>query len=188
MNKCLFFLLTPFVLLGAEKTYYPYPGDVYNAGGIWKGVDHLANLSSSIPLQLDLIAPADAQLTIKESALFEAMEKVFTDNGFQNSPPSKGEHYFFHILVLVYPVNGGLAASIQGRLFEEVQVRRTLIEKDHKLQAETWDQSTLIVGPTDEFNDLLTKSVEGVALKFVKRLEAFQKKEQNSSQKSEETK
>jgi hypothetical protein len=187
MKKLLPILLAPALLLGAEKFYYPYPGDIYNEGGIWKGVDHLANLGNSIPLQVDILAPQDLKLTITESSVNEVLEKVFKDAGFNNSPSPKGEHAFFSMMILIFPINEGLAASIQGRLFEEVQVKRTLIAKDHKLQAETWDQSTLIVAPTAEFDELLYKSVSEVATNFVKRVQAFQGK-RPSLQTNEETK
>lgn len=187
MKRAIPFLLMPFVAFAAGGSFYPHPGDVIYRGGAWEGVDHLANLSKSIPLQLNLIVPADTKVTITEGELFNALEKVFKDAGFENATPPKNEHYFFNMLVLVYPVNDGLAASIQGRLFEEVQVRRTLLEKDHKLQAETWDQSTLIVAPTAEFNDLLIKTVQQVATNFVTRAQAFQEKSA-SREKSEESK
>lgn len=187
MKKFLPLLVMPYALFAAGNSFYPYPGDVVNTGGSWKGVDHLANISKSIPLQLDVIMPQDAKVTITESELFNALEKVFKDSGIENATPPKGEHYFFHVLVLIYPVNDGFAASVQSRLFEEVQVKRTLLEKDHKLQAETWDQSTLIVAPAVEFNDLLIKTVQQAGTNFVKRLQAFHG-QQASSQKSEESK
>ncbi len=187
MKKFLPVLLAPALLLGFDKTYYPYPGDIYNEGGVWKGIDHLANLGNFIPLQVDIIAPQDIKLTVTESSVNEVLEKVYKDAGFINAPSPKGEHAFFSIMILIYPINEGLAASIQGRLFEEVQVKRTLIAKDHKLQAETWDQSTLIVAPTAEFDELLYKSVSEVATNFVKRVQAFQAK-RSVLQTNEETK
>jgi hypothetical protein len=181
------FLLAPALLLGADKLYYPYPGDIYSEGGTWKGVDHLANLGNSIPLQVDIIAPQDLKLTVTEASIIAVMEKVFKEEGFNNAPPAKGEHLFFSMMILIFPINEGLAASVEGRLFEEVQVKRTLIAKDHKLQAETWDQSSLIVAPTDEFDELLYNSVKEVSSNFVKRIQAFQGK-RPSLQTNEETK
>lgn len=187
MKRVLPLLLAPTLLLGADKFYYPYPGDIVNEGGTWKGVDHLANIGQNMPLQVDLLVPSDLTVSFTDKEILDVLEKEFTEAGFTNAPSPKGEFYFFSLMVLVYPINDGLAATVQGRLFEEVQVKRTLIAKDHKLQAETWDQSVLIVAPTAEFNDLLFKTVKELGSGFIKRLQAFQSKH-SSSLKTEEPK
>lgn len=176
MKKLIFLAaLVPILSLSAEETFYPHPGDVKYTNGKWEGVDHLANLSSSIPIEVSVVIPSGKDFPVDSGAVISAVENVWSEYKLENRNPSDGRLQFFVVKVLVYPIEGGAAATVEAKLFEEVEPKRSLIAKEHKFQAVTWEQESLLVASKDTFNALLTKTVESVAKNFAMRLEAFQK-------------
>ena len=78
---------------------------------------------------------------------------------------------FFNLVVLILPTANGLAAACQGRLFEKVILERVRF-REEVFQAITWEQTNLVFGPMDEFESMLTTTIEGIARNFVNRLNA----------------
>lgn len=174
-------LFLPFALiitpLFAFDAYYSYPGDVHQAGGGYEGGDQLLNLGKSIPFQVNLITPEQDKVPITKESLTAILSKVWEDNGLNQKNPGPGKLRFFDLKVLIYPEKDGFVAAVQGRLFEEVDLNRVRLEKEHFYQAITWEQAKLLVTPKDTFESLLTGAVEEIAKSFAMRLEAFRKLE-----------
>lgn len=164
----------------ADEVYYPYPGDVTFSQGKWQGVDHLSRLSSSIPFEVSIQIPSGKDFPVDRSKVEEAINKVWQDFQIENRAPSDGRLQFFYVKILVYPIDEGAAATVEAKLFEEIDPKRVLMAKDHKFQAITWEQGSLLVASKESFNQLLAGTVSGIAKNFAVRLQAFQKAESSS--------
>lgn len=165
----------------ADNTYYPFPGDVYQSGGGYSGADQLLNLGTSIPFQVNLIVPGENNVPVTQDSIAAIVAKVWEQGGLNQSAPGPGKFRFFTLNVLIYPEKDGFIAAIQGKLFEQVDLNRVRLEKDHLYQAITWEQTKLLVAPRDAFPASLDNAVEEIIKNFVMRLEAFRKSEAGKS-------
>lgn len=157
--------------------YYPFPGDVYQAGGGYSGADQLLNLGKSIPFQVNLIVPGVNNVPVTQDSISAIVAKVWEQGGLNQNTPGPGKLRFFTMNVLIYPEKDGFIAAIQGKLFEQVDLNRVRLEKDHVYQAITWEQTKLLVAPKDAFPASLDAAIEEIVKNFVTRLEAFRKSE-----------
>lgn len=161
----------------AENIYYPFPGDVYQSGGGYSGADQLLNLGTSIPFQVNLIIPGENNVPVTQDSIAAVVGKIWEQGGLNQNAPVPGKFRFFTLNVLIYPEKDGFIAAIQGKLFEEVDLNRVRLEKDHFYQAITWEQTKLLVAPKDAFTSSLDAAIEEIIKNFVMRLEAFRKSE-----------
>lgn len=165
----------------AETAYYPFPGDVSQGSGGYTGADQLLNLGKSIPFEVNLIAPGQEVIPVTQEAIAAVVAKLWEQGGLNQNDPGPGKLRFFILNVLVYPEKDGFVTALQGKLFEEVDLNRVHLPKDHLYQAITWEQTKLLIAPKDSFPTLLEGAVEEIIKNFTTRLEAFRKLESEKS-------
>jgi hypothetical protein len=175
MNRYIIPCLLAFA--SAETAYYPFPGDVVQGGGENSGADQLLNLGKSIPFQVQLIVPSQDAVPITQEAINALVAKLWDQGGLNQNDPGPGKLRFFLLNVLVYPEKDGFVTAIQGKLFEQVELNRVHLPKDHLYQAITWEQTKLLIAPKDNFATLLDSAVEEIVKNFTTRLEAFRRLE-----------
>ncbi|KAF3362383.1 hypothetical protein PHSC3_001050 [Chlamydiales bacterium STE3] len=161
----------------AQGPLYAYPGVVRVKDGHWVGYDYLYNIGSNIPVEVTIVKPNDASVPATEVAIknkiinaFQAANIDTTLNVHGGKPPAA----LFNMAVLVYPVNDGFIALLEGRLLEAVSVKRvTPAASEGVLQAITWEQKNLIVASGENFIPLMTQTVENITRSFVERYQFF---------------
>ena len=81
---------------------------------------------------------------------------------------------FFDILVVVYPIEKGYVALVDGaRLFEAVDPLRVHLEKGTTFQAITWEKKTLVVAPEEDFEETVEKTIDDIVNTFFERFRIF---------------
>lgn len=150
-----------------------YPGVVSSRDGRFVGGDNFLNLSKSIAVQVNFIKAEGVNISFTQENFNKLISTLFEKSGIipdaKTSPPLP----FFNLIVMIFPTESGYAAACQGRLFEQVQVPRVQL-KDEVFQAITWEQTHVVFGAADEFEKMLTKTVEGIANTFIVRVAAHQ--------------
>ncbi len=162
---------------------YFHPGVLIFQEGKWEGNDHLLNVANNIGVYASLIKPEGLNFPIEEEAIKSQVVSIFQKVNIspvtlaaQDQPPLPA----FQIEVLVYPIEKGYVASIQGRLFESVVLSRFVLDPGMAFQAVTWEKKNLIVAPKDKIVNYLQDSIADVANSFTERYEAFQKMKNES--------
>lgn len=153
--------------------YFNHPGVVTSKGGQWIGGDNFTNIPHSFALQVNVVKPETLELPIKKEDLHSKIADIFTKSdltintsGTEYEPPLP----FFNMLILAYPINDGMVVAIQGRLFESVDIKRVILEKNTLFQAVTWEQTNLVVAPEDEVVKYIQDAVEQIAGSFAGRV------------------
>lgn len=157
----------------ATGKLYPYPGVVSLYNNKWNGLDNLLNVSKTIPIQIDFVLPKGESSGVSELNVLHAIANIFQKEGISTHTPYRGDKPptpFFNVMILIYPLQGGYVASLQGRLFEEITVERIKLDPEETFQAITWEQNDLITASKDQFEKVVLKSVEDIATNFTKRL------------------
>lgn len=155
-----------------DGRFYPNPGIVAQRGGAWIGSDHLYNLTSNIDILVEIFKPDNVDIPITEEIIRSRVADIFKKGGITpiaeqvaGEPPLP----FFHVLVMIYPIDKGYVAYCEGRLFEKVQLDRIRLDDLTLLQGITWESQNLIVSPTSQIGEQISKSVDEIAETFVER-------------------
>ncbi len=174
-----FFCLLPGVspLHAAEEAqqhpaYYPNPGIVASRGGKWVGSDHLYNLTNKIEVYAEIFKPQNVTLPVTENSIRSRVEAVFKKGKIEPKAEVRGGKPplpFFHVLLMVYPIEKGFVILCEGRLFEEVHMDRVILDEQTVMQAITWESENLIIASSAEIEEQINKSVDEVANTFVDR-------------------
>jgi hypothetical protein len=168
--------LPPAPLLSPSGSVYTSPGIVTVQGGDWVGNEHLFNLTTEVGIVIEIVGPKGVTLPFSESILKEKVVKLFQEakipvrleNGSESLLP------FFHLLLMINPIEKGFVAYCSGRLFENVQVSRINLPAGIIWQAITWEKQELILFGTTQLQEQVFSVVERVVNAFVTRY-----KEQN---------
>ncbi len=156
---------------------YFFPGLLLKKEGVWQGGDNLFNLSSNLGVYIKISKPENSPLSIDEEALkqtcMQAFEKGRINPNILNERAGMAPLPFFQFQILVYPIQDGYAASCEGKLFEQVFLKRIELDANMAFQAITWQRSTLIVSPAEKFNEQLNLSVKNISEAFVEVYEVF---------------
>lgn len=155
--------------------YFNHPGVIGSKAGQWIGGDNFTNISHSIALQVNIVKPETLEIPFKKEDLTSKITDIFTKSNLTiNSSATEFEPPlpFFNMLILAYPVTDGMVVAIQGRLFESVDVKRVILEKNTLFQAVTWEQTNLVVAPEDEVLKYVVDAVEQIANSFAGRVAA----------------
>lgn len=158
------------------STIYSEPGIVTLQGGEWVGNEHLYNLSSSLGVVVDLIKPAGASIALTESALKEKVVSAFKKGHItERNPMINGRTPlpFFHLIVIIQPIEKGYVAYVVGRLFEEAQMKRVELKPNISWQAITWERQELIVFPTEQLQSQIDEAVLSIVNGFVERFNSY---------------
>jgi hypothetical protein len=157
---------------------YTHPGIVVSQGGNWVGTDHLLNLTKNIGIVVEILKPAGTKMPFDEATIEKRAADAFKKRDVEATAENSGVRPklpFFNILLVVYPIDKGFVALIDGRLLESVDPKRVKLDKDTDFQAVTWEKKTLIVAPIDEFEALAEKTVDEIVSTFLERYEYFEK-------------
>lgn len=157
---------------------YTHPGIVVSQDGRWVGSDHLLNLSNKIDVVVEILKPEATKLPFTEESLEQYVEAAFKKKDFETAASSSSAMPnipFFNILLVIYPIEKGYAGLIDGRLMESIDPKRVKLEKNTEFQAITWEKKTLVVAPTDEFEGIVTKTIDDILATFFERYEFFEK-------------
>lgn len=157
----------------ASGELFFYPGVVSAKDGRWTGGDNFLNLSKSIAVQVNFIKAEGVSISFTQEKFQGFISSIFDKNGLTPNASTSPPLPFFNLIVMIFPTESGLAAACQGRLFEQVQVSRVQL-KDEVFQAITWEQTHLVFGAADEFEKMLTDTVEALVNTFVTRVAAHQ--------------
>jgi len=157
---------------------YFHPGILVRDENKWQGGDQLLNLTSNIGVYVTLIKPEGLNFPLTEQQVKSQVAGIFREGEISpttlaalDQPPLPA----FQIEILVYPIEKGYVASIQGRLFESVTLDRFIFDPGMAFEAITWEKKQLIVAPKDKIVSYVTDTVDGITRSFVKRFQAFQK-------------
>ncbi len=163
--------------LSGEGRFYPNPGMIANRDGKWIGSDHLYNLTSHIEVVVEFFKPQNVVLPINEAQIKSAIDEIFTkarltpeSNVEEGKPPLP----FFHMLIMVYPLDKGYVAYCEGRLFEQVELQRVRLDEQTAMQAVTWESQNLIIASKDDVSSQIQKSVQEIATAFANRYRFYE--------------
>lgn len=161
----------------AQVPTYFHPGLILFHKGEWLGGDHLLNLSSNIRIGVEILKPENFVAPVTDEMIKQAIEDQFhkvsisTSNlGASDQPPLPA----FQIQLLVYPLDGGVAVSCSGRLFESVTLQRFNLEYGTFFQAITWEKTSLIVAPAQSATQQTMKAVDELVKAFTDRYKSYQ--------------
>lgn len=169
-----------------EIDYYGHPGVVARQGISepgkpimeWIGGDHLINLPSHLPVQINLSIPSSLNLKVTERQTKAIVDEVFKKYGLNpdrytdsSTPPLP----FFNVLISIYQVPKGYVYVLQARLFESVELDRVAFDEGVALQAITWEMSSINGVPEDKLIPELSQSLAGMATTFAQRYNYFKK-------------
>ena len=166
------------IVLGVETSsegkvaFHTRPGLVSYKGGKWVGNEYLLGLSEGIRIVVEIIKPERVNLGITSERLRARAEMKVREVGVDPLPKSSPRVSvlpFLHILVLIYPVEEGYAASCNVRLFENVELPRVSMKQAALWQAITWEQQTLLVFPEKVVGKRIEQSVTDILEAFTKR-------------------
>lgn len=179
MNKILGGLIFS-LLLSANLNaieHYGYPGITAQKDGKWVGSDHLLNLPSSILLDVVVSKADNVDVPVAEDTIRQIAEKEFAAAGIDTkgvTTEGKPPLPFFQILVIIYKIPEGYAFSLDGRLFEEVQLPRVKLSPGVTMQAITWNTDSIHVASTQKLDSELTTSVQDLVKSFIEKYKFFQ--------------
>lgn len=166
-----------------EDASYFFPGLVVNRQGSWQGGDNLLNLSANVGVYLTISKPETMTIEVDQRKLKEICADIFEKAGINPRTlvtPGNAPLPFFNIQILIYPIHDGYVASLEGRLFEAVDIKRIELDSNMSFQAVTWQKSTLIVSPANKIQEQIKLSVESIAKSFTESYQAFLRNNPNA--------
>lgn len=162
---------------GFSGELFFHPGMLFVKDGKWVESDNFTSLPKSIAIQVNIVKPEDLTVPVEAAKLEAAINTVFSNAGMtrmqsgeQGGPPLP----FFSLVIMIYRYKEGFAAANVARLFEQVNLSRLTLDPNQIFQAITWEQTGLVVANPNEFENLLTTTVQGIADNFVKRVATYQ--------------
>lgn len=160
-----------------DGRFYPNPGIVAQRNGRWVGSDHLYNLTDKIEIVAEIFKPRNTEVDITEEMIRSKVSDIFRDGGIKTMAevkPGQPPLPFFHILVMIYPIEKGYVCYTEGRLFEKVNLDRVILDELTALQGITWESQNLILAPQAELKTQMMESVEEIAKTFVDRFQFYE--------------
>lgn len=157
-----------------ESNLYPHPGIYFKKGGSWVGDDNLFNLDRNIEIIVE-IERTKGVTDLDSNHIKELIQNIFKKSTI--SPRNTGDqppYPYYHILIMIAPIQKGYAVYCSGRLFESVALDRSHLDKDVYYQAITWEKQALLVIPSDKLRDDVDKAVSDITNSFVERYRHFE--------------
>lgn len=162
-----------------DKTAGPqtFPGITAFQKGQWVGSDNLWNIASSIGVSVEIIKPLGKPLPIASDAIKARVSSLFDKAGISpvaDGRPPRAPLPFFHVLIMIYPIEKGYVASVSGRLFEAVTVPRYNADKSVTWQAITWEKQDFVISPGDLLVQQMDKTIDDITNSFIDRYKFFE--------------
>ena len=159
-------------------SFYPNPGIVAQRGGRWVGSDHLYNLTENIDIVAEIFKPKNLELPITEEMIRSRVADIFKNSDIvpmAEEKPGQPPLPFFHVLVMIYPIEKGYVCYTEGRLFEQINIDRVVLDEQTALQGITWESQNLILAPEEKLVEQVNTSVDEIANTFAERFEFYEK-------------
>lgn len=168
-----------------ELNVYTHPGIVINQGGRFVGSDHLLNLSKHIDIASEILKPADTEIPLTIQMIDDYIYDKFIKKGLESTRGSASTIPFFNLLLVIYPVEQGFVALVDGRLVESVDPKRVKLDRDTQFQAITWEKKVLLVTPKDDFKSSIFKTIDDILNTFFERYDYFDRLRQKMEVKTD---
>lgn len=169
----------PFFAIAEDHITYAQPGTLIYKDGDWIGTVNLFNLSSTIEVAVDIIMPpGDEELSISSKRLLAKIKDLLSTANISTSIPITADRPplpFFHMQILIYPLGNGYAASCEGRLFEEITLRRVALELGTVLQGITWQKQILVVADLQQAVSKIEKAALEIVSIFIEQYQYYAK-------------
>lgn len=153
----------------AMESVFSSPGIATLQNGIWVGRDNLLNLpTSEIGLYFEILSPPSEKILVTKKELHDKVVPILTSAGLTSYPLFSGESPlpFFHVLIMLHPIEKGYVAYCTCRLFEAVQNARVVLQPDIFFQAITWERQEMIISPIDQLQEQVEKAVTAMTSTF----------------------
>lgn len=160
---------------GQELNVYTHPGIVINQGGRFVGSDHLLNLSKHIDIASEILKPSDAEIPLTTQMIDDYIHDKFIKKGLESANGSASSIPFFNLLLVIYPVDQGFVALVDGRLIESVDPKRVKLDRETQFQAITWEKKVLLVTPKEDFKTSIFKTIDDILNTFFERYDYFER-------------
>lgn len=167
--------LPPKPLLPVMEKAFGMPGVAGWQNGKWEHSDYLGLLSSHISVGVEVLK-GDKVPPIDESALQREAKEILVKASMtpradaEEGPPLP----FFHLLIFVYPADADrYVVFANGRLFEQVEVKRQNFEPKGYWQAITWETQDLSNVTGKELQGALKTTTEKILKDFTKRYREY---------------
>ncbi|HEY4832645.1 MAG TPA: hypothetical protein VIH61_08825 [Waddliaceae bacterium] len=160
-----------------DQRFYPNPGIIALRDGRWVGSDHLYNLTNKIDIVIEFFTPPSVVLPVTKENIKTTVSEIFKKARI--TPPTdfsgdKPPLPFFHMLIMMYPIEKGYVVYCEGRLFEQVELDRVKPDEQTAMQAITWESQNLIITSKEDLANQLTKSVDEIATAFANRFRFYE--------------
>lgn len=158
------------------SSMFASPGIVAAKGSQWVGSEHLYNLSPSVGIYVEIVAPSGQSVDLAENYLKDIVAEIFKGGGLTPRTgmlTGKSPLPFFHVLVMLQPFEKAYAAYCAGRLFEEVEVNRIHLRGDSTWQAITWEKQELLVFGEGQMKEQVTASIRKIATAFADLFKSY---------------
>lgn len=155
------------------NTVYTSPGIASLRGGDWVGSEDLYNLTNNIGVHVELVAPKGLSV-ISEAALFEKVSEILKTVGLHPSLAMTGANPlpFFHVLIMLQPIDRGYVAYCAGRLFERIDLPRVHLKTGVIWQAITWEKQEIIVSSQEQIQMELMQTISNITTTFAETYKA----------------
>lgn len=147
---------------------YTTPGTATWQGNEWVGSDNLYNLSKNIGIEIEVIAPSRANISLSEDEIKEKLYNLLKLGELTADSLATGVNPlpFLHVLIMVNPIEKGFAVYCAIRLFEQVDNKRVHFKPGVYWQAITWEKQELIITPPEALQSQVLKTLRDMARSF----------------------
>lgn len=150
------------------ESVFSSPGIAALQGGQWVGRENLFNLSPDIGVFFEILSASSDKILISKQPLHDKVDHLLKGAGLTPHPIFGGQAPlpFYHILIMLHPIEKGYVAYCGCRLIESVQIKRVLLQPDIQFQAITWERQEMIVSPIDQLQDQVEKAIDAMTAAF----------------------
>lgn len=169
--------------LTTQKDIYTHPGIIFKKDDVWVGTDYLYNVPKQIGLIVEVIVPSAENIKVSLNDISAKVVEAFKKYGIDaqiSVPPGPTGLPFFNVLIMIYPIEKGEVALVDGRLFEQIIAPRVNLGKDTALQGITWEKKTLIKSSKEDFQDFLNTAVIDVVNSYGERFKVYERLKQDT--------
>lgn len=159
----------------AEEHFFPHPGVVFLQGAKWVGDDHLYNLTNNIDVFIEVEKTKDVTVDIDKVKIKELITSIFKKTILIPSvKDAKPPFPYFHMLIMIAPIEKGYVFYCSGRLFESIRLDRIDLDKNMLFQGITWEKQVLLVVSKEKLKDEIYAAVRDITNNFVERYRHFE--------------
>lgn len=154
---------------------FTQPGILSLRGSTFVGVDHLYNLSGTLPVVVEIVKSDSLTLSLTKEKVQGVVEQLFQADGLSTLIiPSDGAPLpFFNVLIMIIPSGDGVSAFCSGRVFEKVDIERVALPQGVYFQAITWEYQNMIFSSKEDSEKQITEAVKEIVQEFLTRYKYY---------------